>query len=72
MKVNPSAITSPRSWLRNYIKPKWAERSLDQMKPFALEDWLKRLSLAPNSKSHLKNLMRVLFNAAMRKSEPLN
>ena len=29
-------------------------------------DWLKRLSLAPKSKSHLKNLMRVLFNAAMR------
>jgi len=36
------------------------------MKPFALEDWLKRLSLAPKSKSHLKNLMRVFFNAAMR------
>src|ERR1700737_4394823 len=32
----------------------------------AVEDWLKRLSLAPKSKSHLKNLMRVLFNAAMR------
>jgi len=27
---------------------------------------LKRLSLAPKSKSHLKNLMRVWFNAAMR------
>jgi len=27
---------------------------------------LKRLPLAPKSKSHLKNLMRVLFNAALR------
>jgi integrase len=32
----------------------------------AVEDWLKKLSLAPKSKSHLKNLMHVLFNAAMR------
>ena len=60
IKVNPSAITGPRSWLKNYIiKPKWAERSLDQIKPLAVEDWLKRLS-------HLNNLMRVLFNATMR------
>jgi integrase len=27
---------------------------------------LKKLSLAPKSKSYLKNLMHVLFNAAMR------
>jgi integrase len=58
--------TRYRSWLENYIKPKWAEFPLDQIKPLAVEDWLKGLSLAPKSKSHLKNLMRVLFNAAMR------
>jgi len=61
-----STASRYRSWLKNYIKPKWAECSLDQIKPLAVEDWLKRLSLAPKSKSHLKNLMRVLFNAAMR------
>ncbi len=58
-----STASRYRSWLKNYIKPKWAEFSLDQIKPLAVEDWLKRLSLAPKSKSHLKNLMRVLFNA---------
>src|ERR1700682_4002788 len=61
-----STASRYRSWLKNYRKPKWAECSLDQIKPLAVEDWLKRLSLAPKSKSHLKNLMRVLFNAAMR------
>src|SRR6266704_2262612 len=61
-----STASRYRSWLKNYIKPKWAECSLDQIKPLAVEDWLKRLCLAPKSKSHLKNLMRVLFNAAMR------
>ena len=61
-----STASHYRSWLKNYIKAKWAECSLDQIKPLAVEDWLKKLSLAPKSKSHLKNLMRVLFNAAMR------
>jgi integrase len=61
-----STASRYQSWLKNYIKPKWAECSLDQIKPLAVEDWLKRLSLAPKGKSHLKNLMRVLFNAAMR------
>src|SRR6202050_1165982 len=61
-----STASRYRSWLKNYVQPKWAECSLDQIKPVAVEDWLKRLSLAPKSKSHLKNLMRVLFNAALR------
>jgi integrase len=55
-----------QSWLKNYVKPEWAECLLDQIKPLLVEDWLKKLSLAPKSKSHLKNLMHVLFNAAMR------
>jgi len=61
-----STASRYRSWLKNYIKPKWAEYPLDQIKPLLVEDWLKKLSLAPKSKSHLKNLMHVLFNAAMR------
>jgi integrase len=61
-----STASRYRSWLKNYIQPKWKERPLDQIRPLAVEDWLKKLSLAPKSKSHLKNLMRVLFNAAMR------
>jgi integrase len=61
-----STASRYRSWLKNYIRPKWGESPLGQIKPLAVEDWLKKLSLAPKSKSHLKNLMRVLFNAAMR------
>src|SRR6266568_4459929 len=61
-----STASRYQSWLRNYVKPKWAECLLDQIKPLVVEDWLKKLSLAPKSKSHLKNLMHVLFNAAMR------
>jgi len=54
------------SWIENHIKPRWAEFPINQIKPVAVEDWLKKLKLAPKSKSHLKGLMRLLFNAAMR------
>lgn len=61
-----STASRYRCWLKNHIEPKWENYPLEQIKPMLVEDWLKKLDLAPKSKSHLKNLMRVLFNAAMR------
>src|ERR1700733_10324411 len=61
-----STASRYQSWLKNYIKPKWSEFLLNQIKPLLVEDWLKKLDLAPKSKSHVKNLIRLLFNAAMR------
>jgi len=55
-----------RCWLKNHIEPKWRDFPIDSIKPLLVEDWLKRLDLAPKSKSHLRTLMHVLFNAAMR------
>src|ERR1700722_11349334 len=59
----------PRTYLprlANHIKPKWGEYPLQQIKPLAVEQWLKGLDLAPKSKGHLKNHMRLVFNCAMR------
>jgi integrase len=53
-------------WLKNHIRPKWGEHPIDQIKPLTVEQWLKGLDLAPKSKGHLKNQMRILFNCAMR------
>ncbi len=61
-----STASRYRSWLKNHIEPKWRGHSLEQIKPLLVEDWLKKLTLAPKSKSHLKTLMHVLYNAAMR------
>ena len=61
-----STASRYQSWLKNYVKPMWGDCLLDQIKPLAVEDWLKKLALAPKSRSHLKNLMRILFNASMR------
>ena len=55
-----------QSWLKNYIKPKWGEYPIQRIKPLAVEQWLKGLDLAPKSKGHLKNQMRIVFNCAMR------
>ena len=62
----PSTASRYRCWLKNHVEPKWRDHPIEQIKPLLVEDWLKKLKLAPKSKSHLKNLMRVLFNAAMR------
>ena len=61
-----STASRYRCWLKNHVEPKWRDYPIEQVKPLLVEDWLKKLNLAPKSKSHLKNLMRVLFNSAMR------
>ena len=55
-----------RSYLTNQIKPRWGTQPVEKMKPLAVELWLKHLALAPKTKGHLLNLLRVLFNCAMR------
>jgi integrase len=54
------------AWLNRYVRPKWGEYPLSMIKPFAVEQWLKSLDLAPKSKAHIRSLMHILFNSAMR------
>ena len=55
-----------RSYLVNHIKPRWGNHPVGNMKPLGVELWLKQLKLAPKTKGHLQNLLRVIFNCAMR------
>jgi len=55
-----------RSYLNHQIRPRWGDYLISRVKPFAVEQWLKGLDLAPRTKGHLHNLMRVLLNCAMR------
>ena len=61
-----STARSYQSWLKNYIRPRWGEYPIHEIKPLAVERWLKELDLAPKSRAHLKNQMRIIFNCAMR------
>jgi integrase len=49
-----------------HIRPRWADTPLAAMKSLAVEDWLKGLSLAPKTKSHIRSLMHTIFQCARR------
>jgi integrase len=65
-ELRHSTANAYRSYLNNQIRPRWGNYLISEVKPFAVEQWLKGLDLAPRTKGHLHNLMRVLWNCAMR------
>ena len=54
-----------RSWLQNHILPHWGDKPLTEVQPRVVELWLRQLNLSPKSKSHVRNLLRVLIEFAM-------
>lgn len=61
-----STKSAYQSYLKCHIKPRWGTTSLPDVKPIAVESWLTGLKLAPKSKGHIKQLMHVLFECALR------
>jgi integrase len=55
-----------KSYLHCHIKPRWESTLISNVKPMAVESWLNGLKLAPKTKSHIKWLMHVIFECAMR------
>jgi integrase len=53
------------SWLYNHILPQWGDKLLTDVQPRSVELWLRQLDLSPKSKSHIRNLLRVLIEFAM-------
>lgn len=54
------------SALNKYIRPKWADFPLDKIRPMAVEEWLRQMSLAPKSKANIRGIMRSMFKCAER------
>jgi len=61
-----STSKSYQSYLSNHIKPRWENITLSDVKPMAVEDWLNGLSLAPKTKGHIRGLMHLIFDCAIR------
>lgn len=61
-----STSRSYRSNIKNYLKPRWGDYLLDRIRPMAVEDWLKKLPMAPKSKTHIRSVMHVMFECATR------
>lgn len=66
MPERHSTSTSYKSNLKNYIRPRWADTPINEFKTMAVEDWLKRLDLAPKSKANIRSLMHTIFDCAQR------
>jgi hypothetical protein len=65
----PKRYSTQRSYLsvvRGWILPKWGEYPLAHVKAIAVEQWLRSLSLAPKTKTHIRNLMHLLYENARR------
>ena len=61
-----STRESYKSYLDNYIRPRWGEVPIASVRAMAVEDWLKRLTLAPKTRGHIRSLMSTLFKCAQR------
>jgi integrase len=55
-----------RHQLDSVIAPKWGEHRLSEVKPVAVEKWLKDMPGAPGTKAKSKGVMSILFQHAMR------
>lgn len=61
-----STASKYRSWLTHHVKPAWGDVPISKVKPLLVEEWLTSLDLAPKSKGHLRSIMHILFNWAMK------
>jgi integrase len=52
-------------WLTNYILPQWADRPITDVQARPVELWLRRLTIAPKSKAHIRSLLQILWDYAM-------
>ena len=58
--------SSYKSYLNGWVKKKWGQHTLEQVRTMAIEQWLGVVALAPKSKLHLRNVLHVLFECAAR------
>lgn len=61
-----STASKYRSWITHHVKPKWGGTPISEVKPLLVEEWLTSLALAPKSKGHVRSIMHILFNWAMK------
>ena len=55
-----------RSYLNNWILPRWQGYLIANVRTVAVEDWLAELELAPGTKAKIRNVMSAIFNHAIR------
>jgi integrase len=64
-RCRPNTQDNYRSLFKAHIRPRWAAELVSGVKAMAVEDWLSSLCHSRQVKSHIRNLMHTLFQAAM-------
>ena len=60
-----STSRSYKSWLDNYILPRWGASPITNLKPRPVEQWLDSLELSPRSKGFIRSLVHAIWDYAM-------
>lgn len=55
-----------KSYLNNWVLPRWRTYLLNEVKAVAVEEWLSQLSMTCGTKAKLRNIMSAIFKHAMR------
>ncbi len=55
-----------RSLFKNHIRPRWEREFAANLRTMAVEEWLESYPHSRQIKSHVRNLMHTLFQAALR------
>jgi integrase len=61
-----STQQSHSSTLNRWICPRWGDSLLEQVKPVAVEEWLRSLTLAPKTKVNLRSVFHLVYEHARR------
>ena len=61
-----STQQSHSSTLKRWIRPRWGDSLLEQVKPLEVEEWLRSLALAPKTKVNLRGLFHHIYEHARR------
>jgi len=64
--VRHDTEVSYRAFLNKWIRPRWGDTMLTEIKPMPVEAWLKAIPLSSQSRGHIRNMFHVLFQCAMR------
>jgi len=64
--VRSDTASSYQGILRNWIRPRWGTQTLQAVKAIPVETWIKSIPRSPNTRAHIRNMMHLLFNCAIR------
>jgi hypothetical protein len=66
IQVREDTARTYRGLLENWIRPMWGTEFVQSVKTLAIEHWLKGIPRSANTKAHIRNLIHLLFNCAIR------